>query len=292
MTSPIPTSINIIMKRKSFQRFFLALSLLIILPASVDGDPFFPGSGTDAQCLGRGGTIMAVPPGKNSALGNPATLTPKGSFALGAEYLRAREADEGTWVISLVDTSSSIRGALTYFSDPGFAGFEKNLWGIAFAQALNSFLTLGEGFHTGEYEDSEGDGQRLSAADLGILLGLGERISLGYLARNVYRSDKDLLDSRSGFGAAFALPWDILLAIDIEDSPLKENDEDLRVGMEIRPLTWLACRFGYQDIAGQTTYYTAGVSYFDANGSLDAAILFNEETDKTDRIIIGFTMGM
>ncbi len=235
---------------------------------------------------------MAVPPGKASALGNPATLTAKGSFSLGAEYLRAREADQSTWVISLVDTSSSIRGALTYYSDPGFAGFEKNLWGIAFAQTPNSILTIGESFHMGEYEDSEGDGKNLSAADLGILLGLGDKISLGYLARNLYRSDKEILESRSGFGASFVLPWDILLAMDIEDSPSEGSKEDLRVGLEIRPLKWLACRLGYQDNAGLPTSYTAGVSYFDANGSIDLAILVNEETDKTDRIIVGFTMGM
>lgn len=235
---------------------------------------------------------MAVGPGKSGAMGNPATLTDGNYFSLGAEHLRARGAEKGSWVLSIVDTSSSIRGALNYYTDPDFAGFKKNLWGVAFAQTLNPHLTLGESFHMGEYEEFEGDSGNLSAADLGILLSIGKKISLGYLARNVYLSDKDLLERRSGLGAAVLLPWDILVAVDIEESPLGRDDEDLRVGAEFNPASWLACRIGYQEIAGGTTFYTAGASYIDANGSIDAAILYNEETGETDRIILGFTMGM
>ena len=279
------------MNKRCFQYCAPALLCLFLFPAAAPGDPYFPGAGTDAQSLGRGGTIMAVSPGKSSALGNPATLTSKGSFSLGAEYLRERGADEGTWVLSLVDTSSAVRGALNYYTDPGFAGFEKNLWGIAFAQTLHPLLTIGEGFHMGEYEDIDADDRNLAAGDLGILLSLGERISIGYLARNVYRSDKDLLERTSGIGAALRLPLDILFAADLEERPFSGGDEDLRMGIEFKPLSRLLCRLGYQDLAG-TTYYTAGVSYIDANGSVDVAVQFNEETDRTDRVILGFTMGM
>ena len=280
------------MIKKYLYSIVFALSLTFIPPGWLAAEPFFPVSGTDAQSLGRGGTFMATPPGKSSALGNPATLTPDGFFALGGEYLRTREAEKGTWVVSVVDTSSSMRGALNYYSDPQFAGFEKDLWGIALAQTLTPYLTLGENYHMGEYDPGTGNTRDLSAADLGILLNLGDHVSLGYVARNVYRSDSDLLDKSTGFGAAFDLPWTLLLTVDYEEVPIEGSEEDMRAGIEFRPFTWLIGRLGYQDLAGGTTCYTAGITYSDANGSLDAAVLYNKDTEKTDRIIIGFTMGM
>ncbi len=280
------------MDKRYFYSILFALSLTFILPGWLVADPAFPTSGTDAQSLGRGGTVIASPPGKSSALGNPATLTPDGFFALGAEYLRDREADKGTWVVSVVDTSSSVRGALNYYSDPQFTGFEKNLWGVAFAQTLTPFLTLGESFHMGEYTPETGSNRDLSAADLGLLLSLGEHVSLGYMARNLYRSDSDLLERTTGFGAAFHLPWTLLVTVDYEEIPFTGGEEDKRSGLEFSPFTWLTGRFGYQDLANGKIYFAAGVTYSDVNGSLDAAVLYNKDTKKTDRVVVGFTMGM
>ena len=280
------------MEKRYFYSILFALSLTFILPGWSTADPAFPVSGTDAQSLGRGGTVIASPPGKSSALGNPATLTPDGFFALGAEYLRTRGADKGSWVASIVDTSSSVRGALNYYSDPQFAGFEKNLWGVAFAQTLTPYLTLGESFHMGEYAPETDSKQDLSAADLGLLLTLGGHVSVGYVARNLYRSDSDLLERTTGFGLALNLPWTLLVTVDYEEVPFEDGEEDKRAGIEFSPFTWLDGRFGYQDLAGGTIYYTAGITYSDVNGSLDAAVLYNKDTKKTDRIIIGFTIGM
>jgi hypothetical protein len=280
------------MMRRYFYIIVFALSLSYTFPQRPAADPFFPSSGTDAQSLGRGGTVIATPPGKSSALGNPATLIPEGFFGIGAEYLRTRGTDEGSWVASIVDTSSSIRGALNYYSNPEFAGFEKNLWGVSLAQTLTPYLTLGESFHMGEYAPETGNNKDLSAGDLGVLLKLGGHVSLGYVARNLYRSESDLLERTMGFGAAISLPWTILVAVDYEEAPFSDGEEDRRAGIEFSPSSRFSGRLGYQDLVGGTIYYTAGLTYSDANGTIDAAVLYNKDTKRTDRIILGFTMGM
>jgi hypothetical protein len=275
-----------------------AVFLLLPPQEKLAAEPIFPFSSADAQSLGRGGTTIATPPGKCSALGNPATLTPDGFFALGAEYLRARGASEGSWVISVVDTSASVRGALNFYANPEFAGFEKNLWGVAFAQTLTPYLTIGESYHMGEYDPGTGKREDLAAADIGILLDIGARVSLGYVIRNVYNNDSDLLERNNGFGAAMELPWTILLAVDYEEVPFSEGENDLRVGIQFSPIKQLVGRLGFQDIvdrttfSGGTSYYTAGITYSDFNGTIDAAALFNRDTEKADRIIIGFTIVM
>lgn len=255
-------------------------------------EPFFPVSGTDAQSLGRGGTNIATPPGKCSALGNPATLTPDGFFGLGAEYLNARVVSEESWVISVVDTSSSVRGALNYYADPKFTGFEKNLWGVALSQTLTPYLTIGESYHMGEYDPGTGKNESLAAADFGVLLDIGARVSLGYVMRNVYRNDDDRLEGSNGFGAAVELPWTILLAVDYEEVPFSGGESDMRAGIQFSPIKQLVGRLGFQDIVDETTYYTAGITYSDANGTIDAAVLYNTNTEKTDRVLIGFTIVM
>lgn len=278
---------------KKYIIFIAAAAVLALLPHGNSGaDPFFPVAGSDAQCLGRGGTSIATPPGKSSALGNPATLTPSGYFALGVEHMRTRGTEEGTWVVSIVDTSSSVRGALNYYSDPQFAGFEKNLWGIAFAQTITQYLTIGESYHMGEYAPVPDESDNLSALDLGVLMDLGSAVSMGYVARNVYRSDNDLLDRTAGYGISIQLPWTIILAVDYEEVAFSDGENDMRAGLEFDPISWLTGRLGYQDLAGGTTYYTLGLTYTDVNGTIDAAVLYDNEEERTDRIIIGFTMKM
>ncbi|UCG38470.1 MAG: hypothetical protein JSV00_09890 [bacterium] len=271
-----------------------AAAAVLLCAGALAADPSsFPGGGFDARSLGRGGTGVATPPGPSSVLGNPATLTATGIFSLGADYVRSRDTSKGTWALSLVDTASSVRGALAYFTNPEFADFEKNLWGVAFAQSLTPYLTIGESFHMGEYEPDAAPGEEksLSGADLGFLLKMGGHISLGYVARNVYRSDSDLLEDSSAFGVSLDLPWTILFTADYEETPLTD-DHDLRAGVEFKPFKAVTARLGYQDLAGGTVYYSVGLSYSDPYGTVDAAILYNEETEKTDRVVIGVTMGM
>jgi hypothetical protein len=278
------------------RRHICLIMILAFVPvlstAMASAQSFSPTSGTDAQSLGRGGTSIAAPAGKSSTFGNPATLTREGFFSVGAEYLRTRGTEEGTWVLSLVDTSSSVRGSLEYYTDPRFAGFEKNLWGVALAQTITPYLTLGESYHMGDYDPGTGKSKDLAAADLGILINIGARVSLGYVARNVYRSDNDLLDRSAGFGAALRLPWTILVVTDYEEMPFFDNKYDIRTGLQFRPLGWLTGRLGFQELADERTYYTAGLSYSDVNGTIDAAVLYNKDTRKMDQIVFGFSMKM
>ena len=111
-------------------------------------------------------------------------------------------------------------------------------------------------------------------------------------ARNLYRSESDLLERTMGFGAAISLPWTILVAVDYEEVPFSDGEEDRRAGIEFSPSSRFSGRLGYQDLVGGAIYYTAGLTYSDANGTIDAAVLYNKDTKRTDRIILGFTMGM
>ena len=279
-----------------FSGALLVLPLLVLWSSvTLGADPSsFPGSGIDAQSLGRGGTVIACPPGFSSAFGNPATLTPEGFFSLGAEYLTQRGTPGGAWGLSVLDTSSAIRGALTYYKDPQFAGFKSDLWSVSFSQSIMPSLFMGESFHTGRYEPtaSPGSEERLSALDVGFLLQVGSYVSVGYVAHNLWPSDKDLLEETNGFGISFLLPKSMLVALDYEEGPQGEDDNDVRAGFQFQPHSRITGRIGYQDLATGTRYYTAGVTYADMNGTLDAAILYDEELKRTDRVVLGISIRM
>ena len=272
------------------------ISTIILFTSSAFGiDPtFFPSNGLDAQSLGRGGTVIACPPGVWSAFGNPATLTPEGFFVLGVEYLDQRDTTENSWGLSIVDTSSSIRGALAYYKDPEFANFRNKMWGVSFSQTLMPSLYLGESFHTGDYEpdSSPGTEESLSTVDVGLLYKMGSNVSVGYVAHNLFPNDSDLLEQYNGFGIGLQLPMTIYFAADYEEDPDQTSKSNLRTGIEFNPVKQITGRLGYQDLADGRTYLTIGITYTDINGTLDAAVLYNDQTDKTDRIAFGLSIRM
>ncbi len=252
----------------------------------------FPTTGLDAKSLGRGGTVIAALPGVSAVFGNPATLVPSGSFRLGGDYVNDRDA-LGSWSASIVDTSSAVRGAFSYLWKPEFADFERSIWGVSFAQDLMPSLVIGESFHRGIYEPDlvPGTEESLWAADIGLLFKLGDAVSLGFVSHNAYE-DSDLLEPFNGFGIGMAFPWTIHLSADYEENPLFDNDYDLRAGVQFSPLDQITGRFGLQDLADGTSLYTAGITYMDANGTLDAAILYDNDEKRTQRIVFGISMGM
>jgi hypothetical protein len=281
---------------KTIMHILTIVSVVILFTSPAFGlDPAaFPSSGLDAQSLGRGGTVIACPPGVWSIFGNPATLTPEGYSALGVDYIDDRYASKGTWGLSIFDTSSSIRGALSYYKDPDFAGFRNEMWGVSFSQTLLPSLYLGESFHMGDYEPtlSPGTEESLSTVDAGLLYKVGPDVSVGYVAHNLFPDDRDLLEQYNGFGIGLQFPWTIYFAADYEEDPDLDGETNLRAGIEFNPVKKLTGRLGYQDLANGITYLTMGISYADINGTLDAAILYNDQTDKTDRIAFGLSMRM
>jgi len=272
------------------------ISAIILLAApALRADPkSFPTSGLDAQSLGRGGTVIACPPGMWSAFGNPATLTPEGYYILGVDYLDQKDAPKSSWGLSILDTSSSIRGALSYFKNPEFAGFSNKMWGVSFSQTLMPALYLGESFHMGDYEPAStpGSEKSLSTVDAGLLYKVGPNVSVGYVAHNLLPDDRDLLEQYNGFGVGLKFPMTIYFAADYEEDPVLGNEKNLRTGIEFNPLQKITGRLGYQDLADGSTYLTMGITYTDANGTLDAAVLYNDQTDRTDRVVFGLSLRM
>jgi len=269
---------------------------VILFAATAFGDDpsSFPTSGLDAQSLGRGGTAIATLPGVSSTFGNPATLTPEGYYILGVEFLDPKDAPNTSWGLSIVDTSSAIRGALSYYRDPEFANFQKELWGVAFSQRLMPSLYMGESIHMGKYEPTAtpGSEETLYAADGGLMYKLGDNVSIGYVVHNLYASDRDILEQYSGVGIGMLLPMTIHFTADFEEDPIITGESNLRTGIEFNPMERITGRFGFQDRANGSTYLTVGITYTDANGSLDAAILYNDETDETDTVAFGLSMGL
>ena len=272
------------------------MSVVFLLAGTAGADPSsFPSNGLDAQSLGRGGTVIACPPGTWSVFGNPATLTPEGFFVLGVDYLNHRDFPN-SWGLSILDTSSSIRGAFSYYTDPDFAGFSNEMWGVAFSQTLLPSLYLGESFHMGDYKPnlSPGTKESLNTVDVGLLYKVGPNVSVGYVAHNLFPDDPDLLEQYDGFGIGLQFPWTIYFAADYEEEsdPLLSGEKNLRTGIEFNPVKKLIGRLGYQDLANGSTYLTMGITYLDMKGTVDAAILYNEQTDKTDRVAFGISMRM
>jgi hypothetical protein len=273
---------------------FVLTTTLFISPAFGADPASFPSNGLDAQSLGRGGTVIAGPPGVWSVFGNPATLTPEGFFILSVDYLNQKNTSESSWGLSVLDTSSSIRGALSYFKDPEFAGFRNKMWGVSFSQTLTPSLFLGESFHMGDYEpdSSPGSEESISTVDVGLLYKMGPKVSIGYVAHNLFPDDRDLLEQYNGFGIGLQLPMTIYFAADYEEDPESNNETSLRTGIEFNPVKQLTGRLGYQDLADGNTYLSMGITYTDINGTLDAAILYNDQTDKTDRVAFGLSIRM
>ena len=273
----------------------LVLAAILLTSPAFGADPSaFPSNGLDAQSLGRGGTVIACPPGMWSSFGNPATLTPEGYFALGVDYVDDRDAPESSWGLSILDTSSSIRGAFSYYNNPEFAGFKNKMWGVSFSQTLMPSLYLGESFHMGDYEptSSPGSEESLSTVDAGFLYKLGSNVSIGFVAHNLFPDDRDLLEQYNGFGIGLQFPMTIYFAADYEEDPDASSESNLRTGIEFNPVKRITGRLGYQDLAGDANYLTMGITYTDINGTLDAAILYNDQTNKTDRVILGLSIRM
>ena len=271
----------------------IAATSIILLATSATCDPAaFPTTGLDARSMGRGGTVIASPPGASSIFGNPATLVPSGTFGLGGDFVNDRDA-EGSWSVSIVDTSSSIRGAFSYFWEPDFAGFERNMWGVAFAQDLTGSLVIGESFHRGIYEPLllPGTEESVWAVDAGLIFYMGDAVSLGYVSHNLF-DDGDILEPFGGFGIGIYLPWTMHLTADYEENPLSDNEYDLRAGLEFTPIPQITGRLGLQDLASGGSMYSAGISYIDSNGTIDAAILYDNDEKRTQRVVLGLTMGM
>ncbi len=278
---------------KTTLRVLTAIAAIILLATPAICDPVtFPTTGLDARSLGRGGTVIASPPGASSIFGNPATLIPSGTFGLGGDFVNDRNS-EGSWSASIVDTSSSIRGAFSYFWEPEFADFEKDMWGVAFAQDLTGSIVIGESFHRGTYEPEllPGTDEILWAIDIGVLFYLGDAVSLGYVSHNMF-DDSDVLEPFNGFGVGIHLPWTMQLTADYEENPLFDKEYDLRAGLEFTPMSSISCRFGIQELHNGPSLYTAGISYMDANGTIDAAILYDNDNKQTQRVVLGLTMGM
>jgi len=230
-----------------------------------------------------------------STFGNPATLTPEGFSALSVDYLDQKDTPKKSWGLSVLDTSSSIRGSLSYFTDPEFAGLKNEMWGIALSQTLTPSLFLGESFHMADYEpDSSppGSEESISVVDAGLLYKVGTKVSVGFVAHNLFSDDEDLMEQYNGFGIGLQLPMTIYFAADYEEDPDLTSETNLRTGIEFNPFKKITGRLGYQDLAEGDTFLTMGITYTDANGTLDAAILYNDQTDKTDRIAFGLSMRM
>jgi hypothetical protein len=215
-------------------------------------------------------------------------LRPTGAFSLGLDYLTDQSVPQDSFVLSLTDAKSTLRGGGIFITNPEFAGFDDYLWGLALAQSLGTSLFIGQNFHSGKYGDPVSSGSKtLSAADAGVLWAISPKLFLGYVARNLYRSDKDLLDFRNGLGLSVGLPWTILLLMDYEESSLVPDKEDLRAGIQFAPMKSLSARLGYQDLADDQTYYTIGLSFGDQKGSLDIGASYSSERNEFDRVILG-----
>jgi hypothetical protein len=155
-------------------------------------------------------------------------------------------------------------------------------------------LYLGESFHMGDYDPDSSPGREksLSAVDAGLLYKVGSNVSIGYVVHNLIPDDRDLLEPYNGFGIGLQFPRTIYFAADYEEDPDSGSKSNLRTGIEFNPVTKITGRLGYQDLANGSTYMTMGITYTDSNGTLDAAILYNDQTDKTDRVIFGLSMRM
>ena len=282
---------------KTIMRTLTIISAVILFAGSAGADPSsFPSNGLDAQSLGRGGTVIACPPGVWSAFGNPATLTPEGYYVLGIDYVDSKNAPNSSWGLSILDTSSTMRGAASYYMDPEFAGFQNKMWGVSFSQTLMSSLYLGESFHMGDYkpEAPPGGEKSLSAMDAGLLYKMSSNVAIGYVVHNLFPNDSDLLKQYKGYGIGLQFPMTIYFAADYEEEsdPLFRGENNLRTGIEFMPFKKITGRLGYQDLANGETYMTLGITYKDINGTLDAGILYNDQTEKMDRVVLGLSIRM
>jgi len=282
------------MKKSYLGLIIVVFAALTAVPALKADPTSFPSSGIDAQSLGRGGTVIACRPGIWSTFGNPATLTPEGYNALGIDYIDQDGADRKSLGFSILDTSSIVRGSLTYYSSPDFAGFKNKMWGVSFSQTLTPSLYLGESYHTGNYEPeaSPGSEDSVNTVDAGLLYMLGPKVSVGFVSHNLIPSDRDLLDNYSGFGLGMQFPMTIYFSADYEEDPDQNNHRNLRTGIEFDPVDHLTGRFGYQNLADGHNFLTLGITYKDVNGTLDAAVLYNDQDNKTERIALGLSIRM
>lgn len=258
--------------------------------AALAAGPAFPASGLDAQSLGRGGTVIAVPGTFETVLGNPACLFPTKAFSLSFNYVNPREGD-GYYSLGATDGRGGFRAAFAYLEEGGSFGFPGKVWGAALAQTLGSAVTIGESFHSGKWGTT---GKTLESADLGVAFSPMGRVILGYVARGFYRNDKAAMERRDAYGVRITLPWTLELSAELEESPAVTGEKDLRAGVEGTPWEWLTLRAGVSQprvAPGETaTRYTAGASYRDQNGTIDIGVEYDPDSKKTEKAIFAISM--
>jgi len=269
---------------------WLAAVLLGPIPL-LAGAPAFPSSGLDPHSLGRGGTVVAVPGTFETVLGNPATLFPTKAFTLSASFVHP-EGAEGFYSLGAVDGRGGVRAGFSYLSDGATLGFTGRVWGAALAETLGGSLTIGQSFHSGRWGTTD---RTFSSGDLGVALSPMGRVILGYVARGLYRSDKEAMLRRDAYGVRIALPWTLALSAEQEESAAAPGEKDFRMGLEGAPWSWLTLRGGLNRQAGaeggsDATSYTLGATYSDQNGTIDLGMEYDPETEKMERVIFGFTM--
>ncbi len=278
-------------------RVFLVLVTVLVLSAGGTAPaaaPVFPSSGLDPWSLGRGGTVLAVPGTFETVLGNPACLFPTKSLSISANMVRP-EGMDAFYSLGAADGRSGFRAAFHYLSDGRALGFTGKVWGAALSESIGSSITVGQSIHSATLPDVGGTtGKTITSGDVGVALSPMGRVVLGYVARGFYRSDREAMARREGYGIRISLPWTLELSAETEESAPVPGKKDARFGLEATPWSFLTLRGGMERprlAAGEApTLYTLGVSYRDQNGTIDAGASYDPETEKTERVIFGISM--
>jgi hypothetical protein len=237
--------------KKTLPPLALALFAFPLLGLLAAGDmvaraaaPPFPSSGLDPWSLGRGGTVIAVPGTFETVLGNPACLFPTKALSISANLVRPRGAD-AFYSLGAADGRGGFRAAFLHLSDSASLGFSGRVWGAALSESIGSSITVGQSIHTATLPGVGGSPDKtVTCGDLGVAVSPMGRVVLGYVARGFYRSDRQALARREGYGVRISLPWTIDLSAEMEESAQVAGEQDTRVGLEAEPWQFLTVRGG------------------------------------------------
>jgi hypothetical protein len=221
--------------RKPFFCLAIAAVLTGAFSASYAADPL-PET-FDARAMALGGAVSSLPGNSMAVRANPATLSLRRGFFAGMTYLNRDKGQLDAVAVTVVDNSSSqFAGAIQYVRAVG--NMEAEDFGVTMASNMGKYAMGTTVRYVHARNDRNDDWDGAFVADIGILLRRDSGLRIAVVARDLFASSLDWLETRAALGISMDDIFGFNLSADYVryfDHNL-DNGSTVHLGAEWSPL--------------------------------------------------------
>jgi hypothetical protein len=212
--------------RKPFSFLAVAALVLGVFSASQAADPL-PET-FDARAMALGGAVSALPGNSISVRANPASLSLRRGFYAGVTYLNRDENQLDAVSLIVVDNSSSqLAGALQYVRAVGDKEAED--FGLTMASTMKGYSWGTTVRYVRARDERFDDWDGAFVSDAGILLQRDSGLRIAVVARDLFSSSLDWLETRAALGVSM----EDLFGLDLSADYVRYFDHDFDNGSTV-----------------------------------------------------------